>query len=64
VHVDRLVRDDGKVFAFFVSYNQGPLEVEPELEQGASLHELSTGAPLERIALPPRGVGVFELRAS
>ena len=64
VHVDRLVRDDGKVFAFFVSYNPGPLELEPELDDGASLHDLSTGEPLARIALAPRGVTVAELRTS
>jgi endo-1,4-beta-mannosidase len=64
VHVDRLVRDDGKVFAFFVSYNPGPLEVEPELENGASLHDLTSGKPLERIALASRGVAVAEFRSS
>jgi hypothetical protein len=64
VHVDRLVRDDGTVFAFFVSYNPGPLEVEPELEDGASLHDLSSGAPLKRIALAPRGIAVAELRTT
>jgi endo-1,4-beta-mannosidase len=64
VHVDRLTRDDGKVFAFFVSYNPGPLEIEPELENGASLYELSSGALLERIALAPRGVAVAEFRSS
>jgi endo-1,4-beta-mannosidase len=63
VHADRLARDDGKVFAFFVSYSPGPLEVEPELEDGFSLHELATGAPLERIVLAQRGVSVAELRA-
>ncbi|MGA9762089.1 MAG: cellulase family glycosylhydrolase [Gaiellaceae bacterium] len=64
VHVDRLVRDDGKVFAFFVSYSPDRLEVEPELADGASLHDLATGTPLQRIALMPRGVGVAELRSS
>jgi len=64
VHVDRLVRDDGKVFAFFVSYSPGPLELEPKLDGGASLHDLSTGEPLARIALAPRGVTVAELRTS
>jgi len=34
VHVDRLVRDDGTVFAFFRQLQPGPLEVEPELEDG------------------------------
>ena len=63
VHVDRLVRDDGKVFAFFVSYSPQAIEVEPELDGGASLHDLSSGAPLERIALAARGVSVAELRA-
>jgi len=63
VHVDRLVRDDGRVFAFFVSYSSDALEIEPELERGATLHDLATGAPLERIALTPRGVTVVELRA-
>jgi hypothetical protein len=64
VHVDRLVRDDGKVFAFFVSYSPEPLEVEPELENGATLHELTTGEPLARIALAARGVAVAELLGS
>ena len=62
VHVDRLVRDDGKVFAFFVSYSPEAIEVEPELDGGASLHDLSSGVPLERIALAARGVSVAELR--
>ena len=64
VHVDRLVRDDGKVFTFFVSYSPSPLEIKPELADGASLHELSSGAPLKRIALAPRGVAIAELRSS
>ena len=64
VHVDRLVRDDGKVFAFFVSYSPEPLEVEPELENGATLRELTTGEPLARIALAARGVAVAELLGS
>ena len=62
VHVDCLVRDDGKEFAFFLSYSAEPLEVVPELAEGASLHELSEGARLERISLAPRGVVVAELR--
>jgi len=62
VHVDRLVRDDGKVFAFFVSYSSETLVVEPELEDGATLHEIASGAMSERISLAPRGVAVAELR--
>ena len=62
VHVDRLVRDDGKIFVFFVSYNPDPLEIEPEIEGGAALYDLSTGALLKRIALAPRGVTPVELR--
>ena len=62
VHVDRLVRDDGKVFAFFVSYSPDAIEAEPELESGATLHDLATGEPLGRIPLTPRGVAVVELR--
>jgi hypothetical protein len=62
VHVDRLVRDDGKVFAFFVSYSPDRLEIEPELDEGATLHDLRSGARLERITLSPRGVAVVEMR--
>lgn len=62
VHVDRLVRDDGKVFAFFVSYSPDRLEIEPELDEGATLHDLRSGARLERITLSPRGVAVVEIR--
>jgi endo-1,4-beta-mannosidase len=64
VHVDRLVRDDGREFAFFLSYSPQALELTPELEQGGALHELSSGARLERISLSPRGVVVAELRRS
>ncbi|MHB8060004.1 MAG: beta-galactosidase trimerization domain-containing protein [Gaiellaceae bacterium] len=62
VHVDRLVRDDGKVFAFFVSYNPAAVEVAPELEDGTSLHDISTGARLERVSLSARGVAAVEIR--
>ncbi|MGD0165998.1 MAG: beta-galactosidase trimerization domain-containing protein [Gaiellaceae bacterium] len=64
VHVDRLVRDDGKVFAFFVSYSPDPLEVAAKLEQGATLHDLATGERLERLSLAGRGVAVAELRGA
>jgi endo-1,4-beta-mannosidase len=62
VHVDRLVRDDGKVFTFFVSYSPEAVEVVPELEDGVTLHDLSTEAVLERISLEPRGIAVVEAR--
>ena len=62
VHIDRLLRDDGKVFAVFVSYSADPLEVEPLVADGATLHELGTGASLERVKLSPRGVTVVEAR--
>jgi len=46
----------------FVSYSADPLEVEPLVADGATLHELGTGASLERVKLSPRGVTVVEAR--
>jgi endo-1,4-beta-mannosidase len=63
VHLDRLVRDDGTVFVFLVSYAPEPAEVEPVLAEDGVLLDLSTGEPLERISLAARGVAVVELRA-
>jgi endo-1,4-beta-mannosidase len=61
VHVDRLVRDDGEVFVFFVSYAAEALEVEVRLEPGSRLLELVGGEPIDRVALAPRGIAVARL---
>jgi hypothetical protein len=61
VHVDRLVRDDGAVFVWFLSHVDGPVAVDPVLPEGAWLADLSSDTPTGRVALDPRGVRVYRL---
>ena len=61
VHVDRLVREDGVVFAWFVSYCDEPNDLRPELAGGATLRDRRTSEPLETVELPARGVAIAEV---
>ena len=62
VHVDRLVRDDGEVFVWFLSHVDEPVTVPPVLPEGARLLDLRSDAVVDRVTLPDRGVGVYRLR--
>jgi hypothetical protein len=61
VHVDRLVREDGVVLTWFVSYADEAVEVRPELADGCVLRDRHTGSDLETVTLAPRGVAIAEL---
>jgi len=43
VHVDRLVREDGAVLTWFVSYADKAVEVRPELADGLALRDRHGG---------------------
>lgn len=62
VHVDRLVRDDGETFVWFLSHAAEPVTVTPVLPDGARLVELTSDAAVDEVALACRGVGVYRLR--
>jgi endo-1,4-beta-mannosidase len=62
VHVDRLVRDDGEVFVWFLSHVDEPVTVAPELPDGVQLLDLSSDIVIDTLALPHRGVQVCRLR--
>lgn len=62
VHVDRLIRDDGSVLVWFVSYADETVEIRPELGDGLGLWDLHSREPIETVTLAPRGVAIAELR--
>ncbi len=61
VHVDRLVRDDGRVLTWFVSYCDEALVILPELAAGLGLRDLAADEWRETVSLAPRGVAIAEL---
>ncbi|MCX7622639.1 MAG: cellulase family glycosylhydrolase [Thermomicrobium sp.] len=62
VWCDRIVRDDGSEFVWFVSERATPTSVVPTLPPGAVLRDLETGTEVDRpIELSPYGVTVYEL---
>ncbi|HSK95210.1 MAG TPA: hypothetical protein VK891_01210 [Euzebyales bacterium] len=64
VHVDRLVRDDGAVFVWFLSHADEPLTVSPVLPEGARLTGLSSDDALDTVALRAHGVQVCRLHGT
>ena len=44
LHVDRLVREDGVVLTWFVSYADEAIELRPELADGCVLRDRHTGS--------------------
>jgi endo-1,4-beta-mannosidase len=62
VHVDRLVRDDGEVFVWFLSHADEPVRLAPVLPGGRRLVGLTSDIVADRVALAPRGVRVYRLR--
>ena len=61
IHVDRLVRDDGAEFVWFLSHIDEPVTVDPVLPEGAWLADLSSDTPAPNVALAPRGAQVYRL---
>jgi len=64
VHVDRLRRDDGEVFVWFLSHVEDAVTVSPVLPAGARLVELTADTAVDQVTLPDRGVGVYRLRTA
>jgi endo-1,4-beta-mannosidase len=62
VHVDRLIRNDGETFVWFLSHTDEPLTVTPALPTGTQLSELETNTLTDTIELSPRAVRVYGLQ--
>jgi hypothetical protein len=64
VAVDQLVHSDGRRFVWLVSQSDCELAVKPTVATGLDLRTLAGNPVDSELALPPFGVGVYELLRS